>query len=108
MTTRTVNETRTMIAITAPPNLTSEDGGSWVEGEFVEFEMGGARVVVVLVGIWVEFEGDAVVEFAAIVVVLPLVGKVVFDGIVVLPAKEKFRIKIFLGRKNIYLKNILI
>ena len=77
-----------MIAITAPPNLTSEGGGSWVEGEFVEFEMGGSRVVVVLVGISVEFEGDAVVEFTATVVVLTLVDEVVFDGIVVLPAKK--------------------
>ena len=90
MTTRTVNETRTMIAITAPPTLTSDGGGSWVDGEFVVFEMGGSRVVVVLVGICVEFEGDGVVEFAAIVVVLPLVGKVVFADIVVLPANENF------------------
>ena len=101
MTTRTVNETRTMIATTAPLNVSSEDGGSWVEGEFVEFEMGGSKVVVVLVGIWVEFEGDAVVEFVVIVVVLPLLGEVVFDGIVVLPAKENFELRSLLGTKTL-------
>ena len=48
----------------------------------------------------VEIEGaGGFNEFALIVVVLEFVDEVVFDVIIVLPAKENFEIKSLLGRE---------
>ena len=104
-----------MIAITTTFHILSDVWGSWVEDAFVEFEIVRSRVVIVIVGIWEEFEGGGVIEieggggvneFALIVVVTECVDEVVFDVIIVLPAKENFEIKSLLGRETLIWKKI--
>ena len=113
VTTSNINET--MIDIATTLHILSNGWGSWVEDEYVEFEIVRSRVVIVIVGIWNVFEGDGVVEiegaggvneFALIVVVLDFVDEVVFDVIIVLPAKENFEIKSLLGRETLIWKKI--
>ena len=100
MITRTVNDTRTIIAITPPLNEPPDDwDGSVVDGAFevvvfcggtgsavVVFFGGTGSAVVVLTDGWVEFTAGGVVGLGSNLVVV-LVDKVVFEAIVVLPAK---------------------
>ena len=89
MITRTVNDTRTIIAITPPLNEPPDDwDGSVVDGAFevVVFCGGTGSAVVVLTDGWVEFTAGGVVGLGSNLVVV-LVDKVVFEAIVVLPAK---------------------
>ena len=85
MITRTVNDTRTMIAITAPLSEPPDDfDGLVVDGNFtvVVFWGGTGSTVVVLTEGWVEFTTGGEVGLGSNFVVV-LVDKVVFEAIVV-------------------------
>ena len=51
-----------MIATATTLHILSDLWGSWVEDEYVEFEIVRSRVVIVIVGIWEVFEGGGVVR----------------------------------------------
>ena len=79
--------------MTAPPKEPPADwDGSVVDGNFavVVFRGGTGSAVVVLTEGWVEFTTAGVVGLGSNLVVVALVDKVVFEAIVVFPARNNY------------------